>query len=95
VLLVTVALLGIAVGGVFPVWTTLISWLFGPRSFGTVMGVMMIITNPLAMVAYRVIGSVRDDFGSYVPAFGGFIVMVLVATVLIWMLRPEPETPVS
>jgi MFS family permease len=95
VLLVTVALLGIAVGGVFPVWTTLISWLFGARSFGTVMGVMMIITNPLAMVAYRVIGSVHDEFGSYVPAFAGFIVMVLVATALILMLRPEPETRVS
>jgi MFS family permease len=91
VLLCTVALLGIAVGGVFPVWTTLISWLFGPRSFGTVMGVMMIITNPLAIIALRVIGEVHDRYDSYVPAFGGFIVIVVIAMVLIANLKPPSD----
>lgn len=90
-LLCTVALLGVAVGGVFPVWTTLISWLFGPRSFGTVMGVMMIITNPLAIVALRVVGEVHDLYGSYVPAFGGFIVIVVIAAILIAMLKPQND----
>jgi len=91
VLLCTVALLGVAVGGVFPVWTTLISWLFGPRSFGTVMGVMMIITNPLAIIALRVIGVVHDRYDSYVPAFGGFIVIVVIAMVLIANLKPPSD----
>ncbi|WP_439133323.1 MFS transporter [Pseudomaricurvus sp.] len=90
-LLCTVALLGVAVGGVFPVWTTLISWLFGPRSFGTVMGVMMIITNPLAIVALRASGVIHDTYGSYTPAFGGLIAMVVTATILIMMLKP-PES---
>ncbi len=90
-LLGSVALLGVAVGGVFPVWTTMISWLFGPRSFGTVMGVMMVITNPLAIVFLRVIGSVHDYYGSYVPAFGGFIVMVVIAMTLIAMLKPAED----
>jgi MFS family permease len=91
VLLCTVALLGVAVGGVFPVWTTLISWLFGPRSFGTVMGVMMIITNPLAIIALRVIGVVHDRYDSYVPAFGGFIVIVVIAVALIASLKPPSD----
>jgi MFS family permease len=91
VLLCTVALLGVAVGGVFPVWTTLISWLFGPDSFGTVMGVMMIITNPLAIIALRVIGVVHDRYDSYVPAFGGFIVIVVIAITLIASLKPPSD----
>ncbi len=91
VLLCTVAVLGIAVGGVFPVWTTLVSWLFGPRSFGTVMGVMMVITNPLAIIALRVIGMVHDRYDSYVPAFGGFIVIVVIAVILIASLRPPSD----
>lgn len=98
VLLCAVALLGVAVGGVFPVWTTLISWLFGPRSFGTVMGVMMVITNPLAIVSLRVVGEVHDRYDSYVPAFGGFIVMVVIATILISLLKPQGsdgEAPVT
>jgi len=90
-LLCTVAVLGIAVGGVFPVWTTLISWLFGPRSFGTVMGVMMVITNPLAIIALRAIGMVHDRYDSYVPAFGGFIVIVVIAVILIASLRPPSD----
>ncbi len=92
-LLCAVSLLGVAVGGAFPVWTTLISWLFGARSFGTVMGVMMVLTNPLAIVFLRVIGSVHDKYDSYVPAFGGFIVMVIIAVILISMLKPENSVP--
>ncbi len=89
ILLSSVALLGVAVGGVFPVWTTMMAWLFGARSYGTVMGLMTIIMQPFAMVALRFIGEVHDRTGSYIPAFATFIALVVTAIVLIWLVRLE------
>ncbi len=89
VLFLSVALLGVAVGGIFPVWTTLMAWLFGSRSYGTVMGFMSIIMQPFAMATLRFIGEVHDRTGSYLPAFGVFIALALTACSLVWLLKPE------
>ncbi len=51
----------------------------------------MILTNPIAIIFLRVVGAVHDQYGSYVPAFGGFIVMVVIAMVLIAMLKPNSD----
>lgn len=91
VLITFVALLGVAVGGVFPVWTTIMAWLFGARSYGTVMGLMMIIMQPFAVLALRFIGEVHDRTGSYIPAFATFIALVITAIVLIWMVQLERQ----
>ena len=90
VLMVAVALLGVAVGGVFPVWSTIMAWVFGARSYGTVMGMMAIIMQPFAIVIVRAVGEVHDRTGSYAPAFSVFIVMALIAIVLISRVRPTP-----
>lgn len=89
VLMTAVALLGIAVGGVFPAWSTIMAWLFGARSYGSVMGMMAIIMQPFAIIATRFIGEAYDRTGSYTPAFAVFIVLALSAIGLISMLRPE------
>jgi sugar phosphate permease len=86
-LLAFVSAMGIAVGGVYPVWTTMIAWQFGARSFGTVMGAMVILMKPIAMVALYAIGSVRDHTGSYVQGFALFIAAVCVSTVMMFALR--------
>lgn len=86
-----VALLGVAVGGVFPLWTTIMAWLFGSASYGTVMGLMSIIMKPFAILALRFIGEVRDRTGSYVPAFWVLIGLVFVSMLLISMLRPAHQ----
>jgi MFS family permease len=88
-LLPAIALLGIAVGGVFPAWSTINAWLFGARSYGSVMGLMAIIMQPFAIVTMRFIGQVYDRTGSYIPAFGLFIALALCAMVLIFFVRPE------
>lgn len=90
-LMLAVALLGIAVGGVFPAWSTIMAWLFGARSYGTVMGMMAIIMQPFAVITMRFIGEVYDRTGSYVPAFSLFVVLALTAIGLISLLRPEPR----
>jgi MFS family permease len=94
-LFATVSLLGVAVGGVFPVWTTMMAWLFGARSFGSVMGIMMIISSPMTMISLRFVGEIHDRTGTYVPAFGVFIGVVIVAVLLILRLKPEQAAAVS
>lgn len=69
ILLTSVALLGVAVGGVFPIWTTMLAWQFGSRSYGVVMGLMSIVIQVFAIVSMRFVGQVYDSTGSYLPAF--------------------------
>jgi len=92
VLMISVALLGITVGGVYPVWTTLMAWLFGSRSYGTVMGIIATVIPFTAIVSTRFIGEVHDRTGTYIPAFITFIALVLFSIVLIFLLRPERKT---
>ena len=87
-LVVAVALLGVAVGGILPVWTTMMAWLFGAGSYGTVMGLMSIILQPVAMVTLRFVGEVYDTAGSYVPAFTVFVALDLLTSTLVWFLKP-------
>ncbi|WP_439134209.1 MFS transporter [Pseudomaricurvus sp.] len=91
VLFVAVTFLGIAVGGVFPAWSTIMAWLFGSRSYGTVMGLMAVIMQPFAMIAMRFIGQVHDQTGTYIPAFITFIVLDIVSIALIFMVRENPS----
>lgn len=91
-LLALITLFGVGIGGVFPVWTTCVAWLFGSSSYGTIMGLMTVILKLLSIIAVRFIGEVYDATGSYVMAF--FILMgaVAAAMVLISLLRPQ-EAP--
>lgn len=94
-LFAAVSLLGIAVGGVFPAWSTILAWLFGSRSYGSVMGLMAVIMQPFAMVAMRFIGQVHDNAGTYVPAFATFIVLDLIAIALIFLVRPDSSNKIN
>jgi len=89
VLLVFATLFGIAIGGVFPVWSTLLAWTYGARNFGTVMGAMTIIFKGISIVTVRFVGEVRDATGSYHMAFWVFIAMVVFGMILISLMRPN------
>lgn len=91
VLVCALALLGIAVGGVFPVWTTSIAWLFGTASYGTAMGMTAVFTQAFAMISIRFIGEVHDMAGSYKPAFMVFICLVLIAILLVSRIKPPTK----
>lgn len=92
VLLIVATLCGIAVGGVFPVWSTLIAWLFGSRSFGSIMGIMTIPLNFLGIVALRLVGEVYDLTGSYALGFTIFIGAILLSIVMISLIRPPHKS---
>ncbi len=85
-------LFGIAIGGVFPVWSTMLAWVFGTRNYGTVMGVMTLVIKGIAVVAVRFIGEIYDVTGSYVPGFLTFIGAMMLSMILAAMVRPQTET---
>lgn len=90
-LLFFATLFGVAIGGVFPVWSTLLAWLFGSANYGMIMGTMTIIFKGISIVTVRFIGEVHDASGSYHPAFYVFMAMVAAGVVLISLVRPERE----
>ena len=88
VLVVACATAGLAVGGAYPLWMTLLADSFGPRSFGSVAGFMSLIVMPLSVFSVRFIGEVFDRTGSYDPAFWTFIGFACVAALLVVRVRP-------
>lgn len=92
VLLFFATLFGVAIGGVFPAWSTLLAWLFGTENYGTVLGLMTIITKGMAIVGVRMVGEVYDIAGSYIPAFYVFICAAALSVLLTLFLKP-PRNP--
>ena len=91
VLIAACCVIGLAIGGTYPLWTTLIADSFGAASFGSVMGSMNLVMMPVAIGAIRFIGVVHDRTGSYNDAFYVFIGTAFVAVGLIWALRLPPK----
>ncbi|ARS28882.1 MFS transporter [Sphingomonas sp. KC8] len=92
-MLAAFALIGLAIGGVFPVWTVLTANSFGSRSFGTALGAMALGMQPLSIATLYAVGRVRDATGSYDLAFYGLLGMVVLAFILISLTRPGACTP--
>lgn len=90
-LLCLATLFGVAIGGVFPVWSTMLAWVFGTKNYGTVMGLMTIITKGMAVVGVRFIGESYDATGSYVAGFTTFLVAVAIAMILAALLKPPSK----
>lgn len=87
VLLVACCIIGLAIGGTYPLWTTLTADCFGAASFGAVMGSMNLVVMPFAIVAVRYIGATFDRTGSYQAAFYTFMVTAVVSCLLILAVR--------
>lgn len=90
-LIVACATVGLAVGGAYPLWMTLLADAFGSESFGSVMGTMSLIVMPLSIFSVRFIGEVFDRSGSYDPAFWTFVGFALLAALLIAAVRPPAD----
>ena len=86
------AVFGLGMGGMMPLWGTLIGACFGRRSFGRVMGLMSPMLLPIQILGVPFAGYVFDRFGSYDLAFTVFISMYVSAMLILTLLRlPEQE----
>lgn len=93
-LIVACATVGLAVGGAYPLWMTLLADAFGSASFGSVMGTMSLLVMPLSIFSVRFIGEVFDRTGSYDLAFWTFIGFAVVSAMLIAAVGPGKAGPV-
>lgn len=92
-LIVASATVGLAVGGAYPLWMTLLADAFGPASFGSVMGTMSLLVMPLSIFSVRYIGEVFDRTGSYDLAFWTFIGFAVISALLIAAVGNRPKAP--
>lgn len=94
VLLVSLSLFGVGVGGVYPLLATLTAAAFGSASFGAVAGTMQLVLLPISIGLVTFIGASHDRTGDYTLAFQVFLALVLVASALIALVR-LPQRPAA
>ena len=86
-LLVVASVFGVAIGGVYPVWLLLTAKVFGAKTYGTVIGAMGIIIQPLSIIAIRFIGEVYDRTGDYSIGFMVFAGSAALSFLFIMQVR--------
>ena len=90
--LITIAsVVGLAIGGVYPVWTTLTADAFGRQNFARAIGAMNLITIPCILISLTLTGKTFVNTGSYDLVFKIFIVQVIAAAILIGFIKPKPQ----
>lgn len=87
------AVFGLGMGGMMPLWGTLIGVCFGRRSFGRVMGLMSPILLPVQILGVPFAGYVFDRSGTYDLAFAVFVCMYLSAMLVLFLLRAPAREP--
>ena len=91
-LLVAGGVFGLGMGGMMPLWGSLIGAAFGRLAFGRVMGLMSPVMVPIQTVGIPFAGWVFDRTGSYDLAFAMFLGSYLLAMLALAFLRlPEVE----
>ena len=84
-----VILLGSAGGGMMPVYASLIGRIFGPASFGSVMGLAGLVMLPFFFAIPPLAAALRDASGSYSQALLLFVAALSVAAAVLGFLRLE------
>jgi len=90
-LIAVASVVGLAIGGVYPVWTTLTADAFGRQNFARAIGAMNLITIPCILISITMAGKTFVNTGSYDLVFKIFIVQVIAAAVLIGFVRQKPQ----
>lgn len=91
-LMLTMGLIGMAGGGLMPVYATLVARVFGQASFGQALGLIGLIVMPFSFVAAPLAGAVRDRTGSYDTALLIYIGFLIVAGAGLSLLKNRRAT---
>lgn len=89
---ISAAIIGLAVGGMMPVWGSLVALNFGPQAFGRVKGAMGLVLACVTVIPGPLGGYIFDMSGSYALAFELLIVMLLAGFVFT-LLIPKQVVP--
>jgi MFS family permease len=85
---------GLAVGYVQPLWSLLVSRVFGPANVGRVFGLMMLVLTPPALLAHPALGRIYDHTGTYDYGFMIYIGLCLAAILLVPRIRLIAVQPI-
>ena len=85
---ISIALVGLAVGGMMPVWISIIARNFGPQAYGRVQGAMGVMLVTVTVIPGPLGGYIFDTSGSYAPAFT-LLIGVLLAGFVFTLLIPQ------
>jgi MFS family permease len=91
-------LIGMGAGGLLPVSSAMVGRLFGARSFGKVMGMVVPFFSAGAAFGPVIAAQIRDRSASYGLAFAPFLAVLLLGAAVMVFLRgrsPEEATPRS
>ena len=83
-------LLGLAAGGMLPIWGAMMAQTFGLLSYGRAMGLMGPLITMLVIPGYAITGRLFDATGSYQTGMTVFSVTVFVAALLLIPLKISP-----
>jgi MFS family permease len=84
-------LIGLAAGGMLPVWGAMVAAAFGTLSYGRVMGLVMPVISVLVMPGFMIAGASSDATGSFALAMQAFVASIGVSAALLLALRlPRP-----
>lgn len=93
-LFVASAVLGLAAGGMLPVWGALMAILFGATNYGRVMGLMNPVMMAIVITGSPFAGWSYDATGDYTQAFWTFTVFCVLALVALVRIRlPQAARP--
>ncbi|MCX2980771.1 MFS transporter [Halieaceae bacterium IMCC14734] len=88
-MLAACASIGLAAGGMLPVWASMLAQVFGVSSFGRAMGMMGPVITLIVMPSFVIVGRVVDTTGSYTLLLQGFAGVLAIAILLLLPLRME------
>jgi len=85
---ISIAIVGLALGGMMPVWIALVALNFGPQAYGRVQGAMGLMLVTVTVIPGPLGGYIFDTYGSYAPAFT-LLIGVLLAGFCFTLLIPQ------
>jgi MFS family permease len=88
VLLVCAFLFGLTMGNVYMMQSLVAADLFGRASFGTVFGMVQLLTSLMGALGPVALGILFDQMGGYVPAIRMLLPIPVVAALLLGLLQP-------
>ncbi len=89
-MLLAAVLMGLAAGGMLPVWGAMLARVFGLASYGRAMGLMGPLITVLVMPGFAVTGKLYDATGSYQLCLLVFSGITVLAAALLLPLRIPP-----
>ncbi|MFM7274953.1 MAG: MFS transporter, partial [Gammaproteobacteria bacterium] len=92
VMFVASALLGLAAGGMLPVWGSLMAVLFGAANYGRVMGLMNPVMMPVVVAGSPFAGWSHDRSGSYTVTLAVFAAVLVLGLLALARIR-MPAAP--